>query len=172
MNECNYCINKEACSSCDITWHDKFIPNDDVRKYFIWGYNGVRGINGHTWYFDTTNKDLVQTHTIRIHNSIYCPYCGERMLPIQDATTLDTIGLCCICEGARAELEYERELEELKEAYEMDYAHLMDRYSEKLAFNTDKLLSIKHKIELERPHRKLNHFSTLNGKEIHDIDDM
>lgn len=172
MNECNYCVNKEACSSCDITWCDKFIPNDDVRKYFSYGYNGVRGINGYTWDFDTTNEDLVQTHAIRIHHLLYCPYCGERMLPIQDSTTLDTIGYCCICEGARAELEYERELEELKQNFETECVLLMGRYSDKLTFNTDKLLLIKNKIELERPHRKLNHFSTLNGKEIHDIDDM
>lgn len=172
MNKCNYCINKKACNDCDIGWHDKFIPNNKVRKYFNMGYNGVRGINGYMWEFDTTSEHLISTHAISIYGSVYCPYCGEKMECIQDPSTLETIGYCCICEGALAELEYERKLAELKKAYELDCTNLRAEYSDKLSFDTDKLLSIKHKIERERPRWGLSHFTTIIGKDICDINEM
>ena len=81
---CDYCVNKGECKDCDKGWHDKFIPSDDVRKYFENGYVGVRGINGYMWRFVTTSKSLKPTHSILIGNTRYCPYCGEEMFPIQD----------------------------------------------------------------------------------------
>ena len=104
MNKCNYCVNKDFCSKCDSKWKDKFIPNNDVKKYFNYGYVGVRGIHGYVWSFDTTNEKLISTHAIKIYNSLYCPYCGEKMLTIQDRSSLATIGYCCICDGAMAEI--------------------------------------------------------------------
>ena len=93
---CNYCINKTQCNECDKKWKDKFIPSDDVRKYFNLYYVGVHGINGRTYSFNNTNEDLVSTHCMLIGSDHYCPYCGEKMWPIQDKKTLDVIGYCCI----------------------------------------------------------------------------
>lgn len=94
------------------------------------------------------------------------------MMYIQDPLTLGVTGHCCICEGARAEIEYEKKLSDLKKAYETDCANLRSEYSNKLSFNTDRLIRIKHRIELGRSCRDLTHFNTINGKEIHDIYEM
>ena len=75
--KCNHCINKEQCNECDKEWKDKFIPTKDVEHYFEKGYVGIRGIDGYTYGFNTTNTLLIPTHSICINGGYYCPYCGE-----------------------------------------------------------------------------------------------
>ena len=111
---CNYCTNKESCKSCDKAWKDMFIPSEEVKDYFQKSYNGVRGINGYAYHFDTTNDSLVPTHHIIINGDYFCPYCGGEMYSIQDKDTFAVIGHCCICAGARAEIEYERKKKDLE----------------------------------------------------------
>ena len=79
---------------------------------------------------------------------------------------------CCICEGARAEIEYEKKLKELNEKFEDERARLRQQYSEKLKFDTDKLLYTKHKIESERSCLELNHFTSINDIKIDDIEQI
>lgn len=159
---CDYCINKDACGKCDKQWHDMFIPSDKVRKYFSKGYVGVRGIDGYIWSFDTTRPSLVPTHSIIIHGSHYCPYCGDPMYSIQDKETLDVVGYCCICEGAEAEIEYERKKEELGEEYERKLSELQSEYREQLSFCMGELMETKQKLEKESFeffNHKIDHFS-------------
>lgn len=174
-SKCNYCTNKEQCNECDKGWKDKFIPSEGVKHYFSRGYVGVRGINGCTYSFDTTNEALVPTHSIRIDGDCYCPYCGEQMYVIQDRETLDVIGHCCICEGARSELEFEKKKKELEKKHREELYALESEYKDKLGFCSDKLFEIKQR--LERKHfeflsHNYNHFSTLNGKSYTNIEQI
>lgn len=175
MSKCNYCINKEQCNECDKKWKDKFIPSEEVKQYFSCGYVGVRGINGRVYRFDTTNESLVPTHKILIDGDYYCPYCGESMYPIQDKYTLEVIGHCCICQGAKDEIEYEQKKKELDKKHEKELYELRKEYSDKLAFCSEKLFEIKQK--LERKHFEFfshdyNHFATLNGKPYTNIEQI
>lgn len=170
--KCNYCINKEQCSTCNRDWKDKFIPSDEVKKYFHQGYCGVRGINGYIWEFDTTNTLLKPTHYIMIGNTYYCPYCGEVMYSIQEKETLETIGHCCICQSARDEIEYEEKKKKLEEKYKKEMQLLDREYKEKLSFCSEKLFDIKQQQERDSFKffsHEYNHFSTLNGKIYNEI---
>lgn len=153
-SECNFCTNKTQCAECDKGWLDKFIPSKEVASYFHRCYVGVRGINGSAYSFDTTSETLIPTHHVVIDGKFYCPYCGEKMFPIQDKITLATIGHCCICQGARDELEYEAKKNEMEEKYrrELEEASrsLQDEYRDKLSFCTKKLLAIKQEAERKR----------------------
>ena len=149
--KCNHCINKTQCAECDKQWLDKFIPAEEVKHYFQKGYVGVRGINGSVYEFNTTNSSLKPTQAIRIGSRLYCPYCGEEMFVIQEGVTFMEIGHCCICQGARDEIEYEAKKAEIEKRYrlalEEEISELKHRYEDKLAFCTEKLLEIKHEKE-------------------------
>jgi len=169
--KCDHCINKTECENCDKGWHDKFIPSEEVKKYFRRGYTSVKGINGYVYDFDTTNELLVPTHHIIIGNKYYCPYCGNVMQYIQDKHSLDTIGRCCICEGARAEIEYENRKAELLQKHEDELYELKKEYNGRLAFCVDKLIEIKHEQD-KRYKRECGHLSTLNGNHYTTIDQI
>lgn len=164
-SECNFCTNKTQCAECDKGWLDKFIPSKEVASYFHRCYVGVRGINGSAYSFNTTNKDLIPTHHVVIDSRFYCPYCGEEMFPIQDSVTLAITGHCCICQGARDEIEYENKKKELEKKYEEESRSLQNEYRDKLSFCAEKLLEIKQ--EAERKHfeffsPKNSHFTGSN----------
>lgn len=176
--KCSYCINKKECKECKKNgWFDKFIPYEDVKEYFINGYNGVRGYDGkHTWDFNNTNPKLLETHFILIKNKHYCPYCGEEMFPIQkevlEFNDYSITGYCCICKGARTEIKYEKEKKELEERYKKKLESLDEKYNKRLKFNSEKLFKIKQQKEkesFESYSNKYCHFSTLNGDKINDI---
>lgn len=172
---CNYCINKESCKNCNKAWKDMFIPSEEVKKYFQKSYNGVKGINGYSYHFDTTNDSLVPTHHIIINGDYFCPYCGEEMYPIQDKYTFAVIGYCCICEGAKAEIEYERKKNDLEAAYKKKISNLQAEYDDKLSFCSEKLFEIKQKRERNKFNffsHDFNHFSTLNGKLYTEIEQI
>lgn len=176
MNKCNYCVNTGACEKCDKNWRDMFVPSDEVKRFFHKGYVGVRGMNGYTYDFDTTSTSLIPTHSIRIGNTNYCPYCGDAMFNIQDKETLVVTGYCCICKGAMAEIEYENAKKALEEEYERNLSLLQDKYREALTFDAKKLVEAKHKADNERIEffgaDRYNHFGTLNGKSYTEIDQI
>lgn len=161
--KCKYCRNKNhQCKECDKDWKDKFIPNDEVFHYFNYNYCGTKGINGYTYDWDSTNSNLKSTHWVDISGIKVCPYCGEKVLPIQDRN-LDIIGHCCICEGARAELEYESKKEDMRNRHSIELQELQNEYKEKLKFDSDKLLKIKQEKEryyFEFFDKTYNHFNT------------
>ena len=172
---CNYCTNKESCKSCDKAWKDMFIPSEEVKDYFQKSYNGVRGINGYAYHFDTTNDSLVPTNHIIINDDYFCPYCGGEMYSIQDKDTFAVIGHCCICAGARAEIEYERKKKDLENEYKNKIFKLQSEYSDKLSFCSEKLFEIKQKREKSRFNffsHYYNHFGTLNGKSYTKIEQI
>lgn len=150
------------CKECDKDWRDKFIPNKEVKQFFNYNYCGRGGINGYTYDWDSTNPDLKPTHWVNIQGTKVCPYCGEKVLPIQDKN-LNVIGHCCICEGARAELEYESKKEDMQNRHKIELQELENEYEEKLKFCSDKLLNLKQ--EKERYYfvfldKTYNHFNT------------
>lgn len=173
---CRYCTNgPDACHKCDKHWRDMFIPSEDVKKYFRYGYNGVRGIRGHTYDFDTTSPDLKPTRHVIIDGARYCPYCGEQMYCIQDMDTLAVTGHCCICEGARAQLAYDEEEKALRAKHEAELLSLRNRYREDLEYDTEKLFAIKlekEKARLARHTRHADYFATLNGEPYTDIEQL
>lgn len=174
MKECRFCVNKENCATCtNKGWRGtKFVPAEKVRKYFECVYSGIDKI-GYIYRFNTTNPELVNTHGIYMYGQYLCPYCGERMYCIQDKETLAVIGYCCICDGARAEVKYEEEKRELERKHEMEMSKLESKYYDKLSFDTDKLIKIKHEIECKRySSRHSNYFTTINGKQISKIEDI
>ncbi len=175
MSKCNYCVNKSQCDECRKDWKDKFIPSEEVRHYFVRAYVGSMGTCGYIYTFENCKKDLIPTHSVVIDGTHYCPYCGDTMYHIQDKDTLATIGYCCICEGARSEIEYEKEKKELERKHEKEMFELRCKYSYKLKFDSKKLLEIKQ--EMERKYLNFFrhddcHFTTLNGKPIKHINDI
>lgn len=173
--KCNYCINKDFCTTCDKDWYDKFIPNDRVKKYFEKSYSGVKGINNYVYVYNSTNKDLVSTHSINIFGDMYCPYCGEKMFPIQKEGFLIVVGYCCICEGAEAEIEYEKRKAELLSKHKKEISDLNMEFVDKLTFCSDKLLDIKHKKEkslLKYAAINHSHFGTQNGEPYKKIEQL
>lgn len=173
--KCNYCTNKNNCQTCDKNWKDKFIPSDEVKQYFSRVYTGIGGLNGYSYSFKNTSEDLVNTHYIIIDGKHYCPYCGERMFPIQDSLTFMVRGYCCICQGARDEIEYEKKKKALEQKHEEELYSLRNEYRDKLVFCSDKLLDIKQKIEREDFQffdEKHYHFSTLNDKPYSTIEQI
>ena len=166
--KCKYCTNTLFCKDCDKEWRDKFIPNKEVKQFFNYNYCGRGGINGYTYDWDSTNLDLKPTHWINIQGDKICPYCGERMLPIQDKN-YDVIGHCCICEGARAELEYESKKTDMEHRHSIELQELKKEYRKKLTFCSEKLLNIKQEKERNNFNfiePNFNHFNTKNEFEI------
>lgn len=176
MNKCSYCVNTGACEKCDKNWRDMFIPSDEVKRFFFKGYVGVRGMNGYIYDFDTMDESLVPTHSIRIGNTHYCPYCGEEMFCIQDRETLAVTGYCCLCKGAMAEIEYEKARKKLEEEYKKALANLQEEYRERLTFDAKKLVEEKHRQEMDSfkffGADRYNHFGTINGKSYTEIDQI
>ena len=147
-SKCNHCINKEYCDTCDSVWKDKFIPSDEVEKYFKRSRSHRNeGVDGYTYYIDNTSEKLIPTKSVHIHGGHYCPYCGELMFVIQKETTLKQVGYFCICEGARAEIEYKNEKRLLDSKHEEESRELKRKYRGKLAYNSSKLLEIKQREE-------------------------
>lgn len=176
---CNYCINKSQCSECDKNWKDKFVPSEEVKHYFERHYVGVRGIDGRVYSWNSTNPNLVPTTDIDIDKYHYhCPYCGEEMFPIQGylAQGIDdyrTTGYCCICQGARDELEYQRKRIELEQKHAKELRDLDDQYRDKLKYCTDKLVEMrlsKIKKNLADNHYTYSYFSTLNGEKYSSVE--
>lgn len=171
--KCNYCVNKTQCEKCKNT--DKFIPSEEVRHYFQRIYVGVSGIGGYEYMWNSTNKDLVPTQHIEIDRDDYCPYCGEIMYPIQGflaqgIENYTVTGSCCLCQGARDELEYKQKENELKKKHEEELYKLQQAYKDKLVYCTDKLLDIKqkkerHNYEFFSQHQKYNLFNSPNPDE-------
>ena len=176
-SRCNYCTNKGQCSECDKGWYDKFIPSEEVKHYFHRHYVGVRGIDGSRYGWVPDNPELVPTHSITIGSRHYCAYCGEEMFPIQGylakgINNYATTGYCCICQGARDEIEYEIKKEELAQKHEQEEQELKNSYREKLKFCTKKLIDMQLKEiikDCESPY-EYNHFSDVNdAKEMMDL---
>lgn len=174
---CNYCINKTQCSECDKGWKDKFIPSKEVEHYFHRYYVGVQGIDGRIYGWDSTNPNLVSTRSITIGHTQYCPYCGEKMFPIQGylAQGIDNYaetGKCCICQGARDEIEYKLKREELAHKHKQEMNDLEKSYKGRLQFCTEKLIDIQLKEIIkgcESPH-EYSYFSDINdAKQLMDI---
>lgn len=174
--KCNFCINKDRCSECDPDRLDKFIPSKEIESYFEKGFVGSkRGIDNHIWYFNTTNEDLIPTHVIDIFGKHICPYCGEEMYPIQKPITLAVKGYCCICQGARDEIEFETKKRALSEKHAQEMSKLENEYHNKLLFCEDKLFAIKRAIEKARwesSDHNHSHTSTRNCETITDIDQL
>lgn len=176
-SKCNYCTNKSQCSECDKGWMDKFIPSKEVEHYFERYYVGVRGINGSRYEWNSSNPDHIPTHSITIGRTKYCPYCGETMFPIQGylargIDNYDITGYCCICQGARDELEYKNKQEELAQKHKQEMRDLEKSYREKLKFCTEKLIDMQLKKIIENcesPY-EYNYFSGVDDvKEMMDL---
>lgn len=174
-HRCNYCTNKSECETCDKGWKDKFIPSDEVKQYFSRVYVGVGGIDGRVYTFNNTSEMLVPTHSILIDGDYYCPYCGKPMFCIQEKETLIIIGHCCICQGARDEIEYENKKRELEKKHKEELYSLQDEYKDKLTFCDKKLFETKQRIEKKHfdffsPSH--NHFCTLNDEKLYKIEQL
>lgn len=178
---CNYCTNKSQCAECDKGWHDKFIPSDDVKQYFTRGYVGVRGIDGRVYSWNSTNPNLVPTTNIDVDGYDYhCPYCGEKMFPIQGylaqgINNYTTTGHCCICQGARDELEYKCKLKELQAKHDSELYDLKNQYRDKLKYCAEKLIDIRisHiQQKFKNNSYSFSYFSTLNGEQYHSVEQL
>lgn len=176
---CNHCINKAQCSECDKSRKEKFVPSEEVKHYFERYYVGVYGIDGRVYSWNSTNPNLIPTTDIDVDGyGHYCPYCGEKMFPIQGylARGIDdysTTGYCCICQGARDELEYKRKRIELEQKHAKELRNLEDQYRGKLTYCTDKLIEMrlsKIKKELASNPRTYSYFATLNGEKYNSVE--
>ena len=94
------------------------------------------------WH-STSRETPPITKSVDIHNTNYCPYCANKMFPIQNGDTLLVIGHTCFCEGAIAEAEYEAEKATLLEKHETELAELKNKYRSRLTTDVHTLFNIK-----------------------------
>lgn len=173
MKICHLCQNQSHCKSneelCDEN-KDKFVPNDKVRHFFKRYYigNDENGDRKYVTHVDLDNPDLQPTHSILVGSRLYCAYCGDRSIHA-------TAGYCCICDGALAEVEYNKELCELEAKHRLEKDELRKKWSGKLRFNIDRLLEVRHSHERSRGSmwgENANHFTTINGNVIKKLEDI
>lgn len=171
MQYCRFCINKDKeeikCKECGKDGKN-FIPTENIRKYFKHNYN--------RWYYNTSNGEITQTQGIIINDSMFCPYCTEEMLHLQD-NNLEVIGRCCLCDGALNEMQYTKEAAQLKEEYNQKENELKVKYTKLLQYDLNGLFIKKQKIELKRfeffnKNSKCNKFLTINGAAPIKIDEL
>ena len=145
--------------------NNNLIPSDGVKQ-------GSVGLGKQRYSFNTTNTDLIPTHDISIKGVHYCPYCGDIMFYVQEPRTYAVIGYCCLCEGARAEIEYETHKRALILENEQRLLSHQKEYADKLTFCSEKLFEIHQQMEQKhfRPEPRLNHFATLNGERYTSIE--
>lgn len=170
MSKCNYCSNKGV--TCDTCKNENcFVPIDEVKEYFY--YNPYNNPIYSKYSYNSTSDKLVRTHHMRINHQYYCPYCGDVMYPIQDRISLVVYGYCCMCIGARAEIEYEKKMKELRKKHEKEIHDLQSEYVDRLSFCTDKLAEIKTENDKKRiEDSECTHFRTLNGEKYTDINQL
>ncbi|MFJ3388843.1 hypothetical protein [Lysinibacillus sp. NPDC086135] len=126
---------------------------------------GIDGADeyGYTYSWNSSHPELVETKTVKISRYTYCAYCGENANPIQaglvgDGRDYSVTGYTCSCncKGSQNEVEYFKELEELKQKFYKEEESLVNKYSELLQVDVEKLICIKHQYELARIEREKN----------------
>lgn len=145
---CNCCINQgtEKCEGCyqtntrNWTIHVNFYPKSEFRSFF---YRGYIGDNSYEWMWNSTRCDRPATKSVVIHNSHYCPYCYNKMFPVQDSDTLSITRFICFCKGASAEIEYNQAKEELLTKHKLELRDLENKYKPDLMSNLTTLFNIK-----------------------------
>ena len=145
---CNCCVNRDSdkCENCyqvdSRSWskHVNFLPKAPFAKYF---HRGWISMKEQEYMWNSTRCDRPITRSVLIHNKHYCPYCANKMFPIQDSDTLCVIGHTCFCDGAQAELEYEAAKEQLLKKHEHELAELRDIYNPRLTSDLHTLFNIK-----------------------------
>lgn len=183
---CSFCklANMDTCKLCK--QNKRFISNDDVKDYFRIIYTGTSDDYPYEYRLDNTNPMLKSTQHIRIRNRFgtyfyYCPYCGENMHLIQKPKTLEHVGYYCICEGARAELEYNEKRTELENKHKEELRQLESEYKERLTFDIKSLCDAKMNEEQKRidylynnctGFSNTNHFSKNGNKPYEDIEEL
>ena len=178
MKQCKSCVNKEKCKKNGnlCTPHEsQFVPDDNSRQFFSRWWVGN---DKYEYHFDMKNPHWNFTHSISIDGINYCPYCGDVMYVLEiDGKR----GVCCICDGARAEIEYERELNAMLAKHKYELAKLQKEWSEKLVFDVKKLFEIKQRNEKEKFDRRNSirrspcvpsHVMTLNNRSLESIEDI
>lgn len=173
MRVCHMCENQ---SHCQINGEmcgkdkDKFIPKEKVKHFFTRYCIGIDE-NGDRKYFthvDLDNPDLKPTHSILVGGHVHCAYCGEKSMHV-------AAGYCCICDGALAEVQYNKELCELEAKHRLEMDELRKKWRKKLSFNLSRLLEVKQtqeKSRIDMWRDDVCHFMTINGNKITDLEDL
>lgn len=146
MDFCTICegCGGRDCGSCEHFAY--FAPKPELRRYFRRREDA--GTGGCLW--ETAGEALEPTATVRIGAHYYCPYCGGFAFPIGDPAEENPyrktriIGHCCLCDGARAELDYKQKRRVLLSLHARQLRLLEERYAPELTFRTRDLLTIKH----------------------------
>lgn len=138
---------------------------------------------GYMYTWNSTHPDLKSTKTLEYGGVNYCVYCGSKANPIQDRIDryddYTVTGYTCSihCEGCQNELEYHKKLEDLEKNFSKMKNELEKEYREKLPIAYEKLVEIKHAVDLKRMERekadsfkaKYIHGLNLTDKSIADI---
>ena len=168
-NEVSCC---ETCCTQENKWvkWKNFEPIPEARKFFSYGWTGL---DTHEYFWDSRHEDLVPTKAIRISSQIYCPYCAQRMFPIQNQE-LTVVGYRCLCEAAFAELEYKQAQKELLAKQQDEQAELRSKFAPKLVSNLPQLFELKQRKEKESFdfHHWDRTFFQMDSNLITDVEDL
>lgn len=90
----------------------------DERAYPF--FSTVYGKDGWVSDWNPTKTGLRPTKTVMIgdYGTPVCAYCGRVALPIQDRSTLNFKGHCCVCKDAMDEVEIKVEVKKMKEKFD------------------------------------------------------
>jgi hypothetical protein len=128
-------------------------------KYHTREYVGVSEENpsGYKYFWNSIHPDLEPTETFLVGYERFCIYCCNKPYSIQanlregrrsgnfinsQPWEYEITGYTCICEGAEAEKEFLKKLEELRNEHLQQIEQLEDDYRIRLKENTDKRIQL------------------------------
>lgn len=132
---------------------------------------------GYMYTWNSSHPDLKPTKTLEYGGVNYCVYCSSKANPIQSRIEkyddYSVTGYTCSrhCEGCQSELEYYEKLKALEENFSKMKNELSEEYREKLPIAYEKLIKIKHAVDLKRMEReKVDSFKSkyINGLNLDD----
>lgn len=108
-------------------------------------------------YFFYIPESIYETKTFRLGSEQHCAYCGKiAQKGIKKGEFDDDVisYYYCNCENAKAEIELQQEIENLKRNYNKKLIEIMDKYESKTTINRELVEEMKYKYEIKLLNQK------------------
>ena len=175
---CQTCVQKDG-TCLHLVPMSKFRDMFHYHSYYPNGYN-KDSVGVYSW--NSTNMTAVPTKTIYLNHDEYCPYCGNRALPLQrrinSHNDYSVTGYACVCPGSQAEIEFISCEQALKEKHEQELHDLRKEYRDRLQYDLPKLFNMwqdHRQREFERSMKYENgrsYFTSVNGHTPENIEEL
>lgn len=106
------------------------------------------------------SEPIFETETFRLGSKRYCAYCGNIAQEGFKKDEFDTDRIYyyyyCNCENAKAEIELQEKIDELKRNFNVELRKLIDEYKPKIVINKELINKKKYEAELNTLKQKYN----------------